>query len=411
MNRVLIIGAGAQGGPCASILDREESVSEILLGDIDVALSAKVKERIGSDKITPIKIDAANRKDLEIAAKDVNVIFNLTLCKFNIDIMRTALNSGAFYVDSAFHEVAWNNLIEKGSSSFEEGFKKAKLSALIGCGGAPGITSILARHTCDKLDEVHSIFIRAGGKRLNVSKDYVKTWAPTWCPEVALGDFAQNPTVFEDEEYRKYPAFSGSEEYEFPEPVGPIEISYHHHEEPLTLPHFIGKGIKQVWFKYPADPIAGALVKLGFSKSDPIDVKGAKVVPKYVLMEMIQKPVDNFLSENEDIAKLPPNYAHLYVLEIVGRKYQENRKYILTWPFSLYKNAEEQLEIYKIFGTTKIAVALPMVVGAKMCMEGAAGHGVIFPECLNPIMFMKKISEMGWPLNFTETALKEVCIS
>lgn len=411
MNRVLIIGAGAQGGPCASILAREESVSEILLGDIDVELSVKVKERIGSDKITPIKIDAGKRRDLERAAQDVDIIFNLTLCRFNNDIMRTALNSGAFYIDSAFHEATWENLIEKGSSSFDEGFKKAKLTALIGCGGAPGITGILARYTCDKLDEIQSIFIRAGGRRLNVSKGYMKTWEPTWCPEVALGDFANKPTVFEDAEYRKYPAFSGCEEYEFPEPVGSIEISYHHHEEPLTLPHFIGKGIKQVWFKYPADPIVLALVKLGFSKSDPIDVKGVKVVPRDVLMEMIHKPVDSFLSENEDIAKRPPDYAHLYVLEIVGKKAGENKKYIITWPFSLYKNAEEQLEIFKRLGTTKISVALPMVVGAKMCMEGDAGHGVIFPECLNPMKFMRRMSEMGWPLNFTETALKEVCIS
>jgi saccharopine dehydrogenase-like NADP-dependent oxidoreductase len=36
MKKVLIIGAGAQGGPCTSILSRDDSISEILLADIDL---------------------------------------------------------------------------------------------------------------------------------------------------------------------------------------------------------------------------------------------------------------------------------------------------------------------------------------------------------------------------------------
>jgi len=35
MKKVLIVGAGAQGGPCASILARDKDVSEIVLSDID----------------------------------------------------------------------------------------------------------------------------------------------------------------------------------------------------------------------------------------------------------------------------------------------------------------------------------------------------------------------------------------
>ena len=39
MKKVLVIGAGAQGGPCASILAGEEGVEKILLGDIDLDLA------------------------------------------------------------------------------------------------------------------------------------------------------------------------------------------------------------------------------------------------------------------------------------------------------------------------------------------------------------------------------------
>jgi malate/lactate dehydrogenase len=50
MKKVLVIGAGAQGGPCTSILAGEESVKEIRLGDIDLALAQKVADKVKSDK-------------------------------------------------------------------------------------------------------------------------------------------------------------------------------------------------------------------------------------------------------------------------------------------------------------------------------------------------------------------------
>ena len=50
MDRVLIIGAGAQGGPCASILAGDKTVEEIRLGDIDKIIANK-------DKYTKLKID------------------------------------------------------------------------------------------------------------------------------------------------------------------------------------------------------------------------------------------------------------------------------------------------------------------------------------------------------------------
>ena len=64
MRRVLIVGAGAQGGPCASILARDEETSEVVLGDIDLDLANKVKEKIGSEKVTTTRLDAGKIEDI-----------------------------------------------------------------------------------------------------------------------------------------------------------------------------------------------------------------------------------------------------------------------------------------------------------------------------------------------------------
>ena len=87
MKKVLVVGAGAQGGPCASILARDKDVSEIVLGDIDLDLANKVKDKIKSDKISVMKVHAGKLEDIERAAKGVDAIINLTLTAFNSNIL------------------------------------------------------------------------------------------------------------------------------------------------------------------------------------------------------------------------------------------------------------------------------------------------------------------------------------
>jgi len=46
-----------------------------------------------------------------------------------------------------------------------------------------------------------------------------------------------------------------------------------------------------------------------------------------------------------------------------------------------------------------------------MCVGGFADKGMIGPECLDPIKFMKTMADMGWPLKFQETVLRSVSVS
>ena len=410
MKKVLVVGAGGQGGPCASMLARDKDVPEIVLGDIDIELANRVKNKIKSDKITAVKLDAGKVEETKSAAKGVHVIINLTLIRFNANVMKAAVESGVHYVDSASSEPLWTQLAKGEPLEFDDEFKKAGLTALIACGGTPGITNVLARYTCDKLDRVDEIRIRAGGKPLEESKEVVSAWDPGWAPEVAIADYADPPVVFENGKHQVHPIFSDCEEYVFPEPVGPVLVTYHTHEEVVMLPRFIGKGINYCDFKYPLDPIAGALVKMGFAERKAIDVKGVKVAPIDVLMKLVRHPVDTFLNEDENAAKLPPEMVGLIVMEIKGTKAGENITYKIFWPYNLFTTIEEKVKMYQKFGTTNIAVALPAIVGAKICVGGFTQKGVIGPECLDSIKFLKTMANMDWPLKFHEECTKKVSI-
>jgi len=406
--QVLIVGAGAQGGPCASILARDKDVSKIVLGDINLGLADKVKNKINSNKITTVKLDAGKVEDIERAAQGVDVVINLTLVRFNAKIMKAAVNSGAHYVDAAMDYPLWAQLTENQPIDLDDEFKKAGLTALVDCGGSPGITNVMARYACDKLDHVDAIKIRLGGKLLGKPKEVVSAWEPGWCPEIALTDYADATPVFEDGKFKAYPAFSGAEEYNFPDPVGPVLLCHHHHEEAPTLARFIGKGIKYIDFKFPVDLLAGAFVKMGFASSKPIDVKGVKVAPIDVLMKLVRQPVDTFFTETEATVKLPPKSAFFIVVEVKGTKSGEDVKYTLSLA---PETTEENLRSYRRFGTTTIFVAIPTIVAAKICIEGDADRGIIAPECLDPIKFLKRMADMGAPIKFQEVCSKEVVIS
>jgi len=409
MKKVLVVGAGGQGGPCASILARDKDVTKIILGDIDVELANRVKNKIKSDKITTVKLDAGKVEDIKNAAKGVDVIINLTLVEFNDNIRQAAVESGVHYVDAAGDYPLMEQLAKKEIPEINNAFKKAGLTALICCGGIPGMDNVLVKYACDKLDQVESIRIRLSGQISQKPQDIISAWNPGWSPKIAIIDCALETLVFENGKYKRYPPYSGREEYDFG-PLGKVLLSHHLHEEVFGLPHFIGKGVKYCDFKFPVDVRAGNLVKLGFASDKPIDVKGVKVSPLDVLVKLVPSPVNAFFTEDETV-KHPVDFARICVIKVKGVKSGEDVEHIISFQYNLFTNTEERLEIYKKFGTLNIYVALPVIVGAKMCVGGFADKGLTSPECLDPIKFMKTMADMGWPLKFQETVSKSVSIS
>ena len=126
--KVLLVGAGGQGAPCASILAHDPDVSAVILGDIDLDLANKVKDRIGNDKITALRLDAADVDELQEAAEGVDAIINLTVIRFCPNVMRAALNNGAHYVDTATDEPIGGQLLRGEPLHLDQEFKDAGLT-------------------------------------------------------------------------------------------------------------------------------------------------------------------------------------------------------------------------------------------------------------------------------------------
>ena len=132
--KILIVGAGGQGGPCASILARDVAISEIRLGDIDFELAAKVVEKIGSSKVKPLALNAADKEAIITAAEGVYAVVNLTLIDFNDNILKAALANKSHYVDTACNYDYLLHMVENKPLPYSREFRASGKTALIGCG-------------------------------------------------------------------------------------------------------------------------------------------------------------------------------------------------------------------------------------------------------------------------------------
>jgi len=400
--KICVIGAGAQGSVTAKILVEDPEIDTVVLSDIDTQLLQRVAKRIDSNKLTIERVDASNLDDLARVLKGADVAINATPPKYNLNIFHAALKSGANYIDFAEEWPLREKFLQQLGTSDE--WKKAGLTAVKHQGITPGITNVLARYAADQLDKVEEIHIKSWWEP--EKEEIVPSWNPGWSVETALLEWTADPIVYENGEYKRYAPFSGVENHAFPEPVGSRTLCWVEHEEIVTLPQFIGKGVKYVDIKMSPDIIAGILIKMGFAGTEPVEVKGVKVKPLDVVVKLT-KPAIEEIEEMDRVLVDEIIEAEVYscaAVQVIGEKAGERvEEYVY-----LNTSGADVLEWLRRYGTMNGFVPIPAAATAKMLAEGEIKvKGVIAPECLEPKPLMRRLTEMGMG-TFQEITRKQV---
>jgi len=385
--KILVVGIGVQGSVIATELVKNSEVSEVRLVDIDLKKTEWLAERLKSDKVSTQGVDANKPDDLLRAAKGMDVVVNASVPIFNLKIMKAALKSGACYQDLAlgspppFEEALSSEL------GLSDQFEDAGLTALINTGASPGITNVVAKYAADRLDQVDEIRMRWFGSM--ESKGYVSLWSP----ETMWLDMELKPIVYENEELKKVPPFSGEEKYKFPDPVGLQTVVHHHHEDVLTLSQFI-KGVKYVDFKAggPHNVVAKAIIQLGMLNDKPITVKGVKVAPVDVLISLTPPTLTLEEVEKKIKAGIIVDEQEYFVEEVRGHREGKEVRFIFNWGSSL--NEAQR----RISGVTALSyiTGVPASIFARMLGEGEIKTlGVIPPECLESEVIERFLAELA----------------
>jgi saccharopine dehydrogenase (NAD+, L-lysine-forming) len=393
--KILIVGTGAQGSVIATELAENPEVDEIKCADINLERAKQLANRL--KKVTGIRVDAGNLGDLKKAAEGTSVIVNATLPKFNLNIMGVALKSGAHYLDlaSGIDPDPYENLEVEVSKqlNLNDRWREAGLTALLGGGSSPGTTNVLAAYAADRLDRVEEIRLRSGWKTIKEGKEILSMWSP----EIYWGCTVK-PLVYENGKLREVVPFGEEEVYPFPDPVGPCVVAQmmFGHEEVVTFPYFIGKGVRYVDLKVPIDPVKKTIYELGLLGIESIDAKGVEVVPRDLFLSLIPPTPSMEEVEKTSDTGLFGESVGVELVDVKGEKAGKEVNYILYYKPLTVREVQE-----KIPGATdeSFVTGTPAAIFAKMLAQDMIETtGVFPPECLEPKVredFIAELAEKG----------------
>ena len=305
------------------MLAASDLFSEIVVGDIVVEKARRFVQRLGSDKVAAVKVDASNPESIEEAIKGSQVVLNCVgpYYKFGPPILKAAIESGVHYVDLCDDFDATEQVL-----NLDEEAKEKGVSALIGMGSSPGVSNVLVRFCADALlDEIESVDVyhAHGGERVEgaaVVKHRIHSMEID-IPMFLDGAFT---TVRLFEESGK----ALEEEVDFPD-IGTYGVYAYPHPETITLPRYlrITNRVTNLGTVLPtayAELIKG-MVRLGLTAETPLDVGGQEVVPLEFAVSFILSRRDGLLKE----AGITEPMGCLTIV-VTGKREDEENTYIFS---------------------------------------------------------------------------------
>jgi len=365
MHIIVLGGAGAMGRVTVRTLTEYEDVDQITIADYDEERAHDVAATLNSSKILVRQIDVYDSERLSKLVRGANVVLSAVEYVFNQPILRVCIQEKVHYADlgGLFHMT--RKLMDMSPEA-----EAAGITAILGMGGTPGITNILARAAVDKLDRVDSIKVQLG------CSDDTPSTAPLVAPysiRTILDEFTRPPQVFQEGIWYPQQPLTGQEELIFPLPVGRATAIFSLHSECASFPvSFRDKGIRHVSFKiaFPSDFMKKLkfLVDIGFGSDEPISVRGVKVSPREVLARLLEMtPVEDVEPQDCDVLRVVvAGEAQGQRLEIVNQ--------VVVLPYRRWGIGAGALDT-----GTPLAIAGRMLANEEITRRGAFGPELCIP--------------------------------
>ncbi len=389
MGKVLIIGAGGVGTVVANKVAQNSDVfTDIMLASRtkskcdDIALD--VKKRTGVT-IKTARVDADNVPELVALMNEFKpeIVINVALPYQDLTIMDACLEAGVHYLDTANYEPKDEAKFEyKWQWAYKEKFEKAGLTAILGCGFDPGVTSIFtayaAKHHFDEIHYLDIVDCNAG--------DHGKAFATNFNPEINIREVTQKGKYWENGKWVETEPHAVHKPLNYPE-IGSKESYLIYHEELESLvKNFPTLKRARFWMTFGQEYLTHLRViqNIGMARIDEVEYNGQKIVPIQFLKAVLPDP-----------GELGENYTGQTSIgcRIRGIKDGKERTYYI------YNNCSHE-EAYKETGAQGVSytTGVPATIGAMMFLQGIwKKPGVYNVEEFNPDPFMEQLNKQGLP--------------
>jgi saccharopine dehydrogenase (NAD+, L-lysine-forming) len=386
MGKVLIIGAGGVGTVVAhKVASVPEVFSEIMLASRTKSKCDAIARSIGGNRIQTAAVDAENVPELVslIRSFKPDLVINVALPYQDLTIMDACLETGVSYLDTANYEPKEEAKFEYSWQwAYQDRFKQAGLTAILGCGFDPGVTSIFtayaAKHYFDEMHYLDIVDANAGS--------HGKAFATNFNPEINIREVTQKGKYWENGEWVETEPHEIHKPLNYPD-IGPKESYVIYHEELESLvKNFPTLKRARFWMTFGQEYLTHLRViqNIGMARIDPVMYKGIEIVPIQFLKEVLPNPGD-----------LGANYTGWTSIgcRIKGLKDGKERTYYV------YNNCSHEVA-YKETGTQGVSytTGVPAMIGAMMYLKGLwKKPGVFNVEEFDPDPFMKELNIHGLP--------------
>lgn len=383
MHIVVSGGAGAMGRVTVRALSEYDDIDRVTVADYNEARAQEVAASLQSGKVQARQVDVTDEEQLRSLIRGADAVLSAVDYRFNLSILRACIAEKVHYADlgGLFH-------MTRTLMTLHDEAEAAGITAIMGMGGTPGITNVLARAAADKLDRVESMRVELG------CSDATPSTAPLVAPysiRTILDEFTKEPQVFKDGAWYSQQPLSGQEEMIFPLPVGRVTAIYSLHSECATFPvSFQEKGIRYVSFKiaFPGDFMTKLkfLVDLGFGSNEPISVRGVKVSPRETLAKLLEMaPIENVEPQDCDVLRVVTNGT-------AGGQQVEITNQVVVLPYRRWNISAGALDT-----GVPLAIAGRMLANGEITRRGTPG-----PELCVPVEpFFRELAK--YDMHVTET--------
>jgi saccharopine dehydrogenase (NAD+, L-lysine-forming) len=386
MGKVLLIGAGGVGSVVAhKMASLPEIFSEIMLASRTKAKCDIIAGRIGKNRITTAQIDADNVPQLVklIKSFDPDIVVNVALPYQDLHIMDACLETGTAYLDTANYEPLDEAKFEYSWQwAYTDRYKKAGITAILGCGFDPGVTSIYtayaAKHHFDEIQFLDIVDCNAG--------DHGKPFATNFNPEINIREVTQKGKYWENGKWITTKPHEIHKPLNYPD-IGPKESYVIYHEELESLvKNFPTLKRARFWMTFGQEYLTHLRViqNIGMAGIVPVMFEGKEIVPIRFLKAVLPDP-----------GELGENYKGQTSIgcRIKGIKNgKEKTCYV-------YNNCSHEAA-YAETGAQGVSytTGVPAAIGAMMYLKGIWKRpGVFNVEEFDPDPFMTELNRLGLP--------------
>lgn len=389
MGKVLIIGAGGVGTVVVhKVAQNPDVFTEIMLASRTKSkcdlIAGDIKSRYGIDvKTAQVDADVVPELVALFNAYQPELVINVALPYQDLTIMDACLEAGVNYMDTANYEPKDEAHFEYSWQwAYKEKFEKAGLTAILGCGFDPGVTSIFtayaAKHHFDEIHYLDIVDCNAG--------DHHKAFATNFNPEINIREVSQRGKYWENGQWVETEPHQIHLPLNYPE-IGPKESYVIYHEELESLvKNFPTIKRARFWMTFGQEYLTHLRViqNIGMARIDEVEYNGQKIVPIQFLKAVLPNPGD-----------LGENYTGWTSIgcRIKGIKNGQEKTYYV------YNNCSHEAA-YKETGTQGVSytTGVPAMIGAMMFMKGLwRKAGVYNVEEFNPDPFMEQLNIHGLP--------------